>query len=316
VKLKLRDIKPNPFRNLVRYPIPREKIDFFLRSYDRITFLENIVVRKSGKEWQMAFGHARYAALSEMYGPDKQFDFKAREFTDAQMIRCMADENVDMDSGRVQSFLESVRAVVQAYAAGRITKKEMPQPKIPRDQRFAPSFQVGVPLSGTAKQFPYNVQTLATFLGQVKANGDANYKVEGAIDALALNEAGGFPDNALDRCEAWDQLLKELTVRTEKRQAKGNPVERRDEEKEKEEDPDDNESMTAEEAKIKRVHMFKLEIINTGYKVLAKRYHPDKKDGDKEKMTDLNVAKDEMEQLIATLLKKELVKAASDFGGD
>jgi hypothetical protein len=315
VKLKLKDIKPNPFRNLVRYPIPREKIDFFLRSYDRITFLENIVVRKSGKEWQMAFGHARNAALLEMYGPDKQFDFIVREFTDAQMIRCMADENVDMYSGRVQAFLESVRAVVTAYAYGRITKKQMPQPKIPRDQRFAPSFQVGVPLSGTAKNFPYNVQTLATFLGQVKTNGDANYKVEGAIDALALNEAGGFPDNALDRFESWDQLLEELTERTEKRHSKENPVERREEEKEG--DPaEESDILSSEEAKIKRVHTFKLEIIKTGYLMLAKRYHPDKKDGDKEAMTDLNVAKDEMEQLIGTLLKKDLVKAASDFGGD
>jgi hypothetical protein len=314
MKLKLRDIKPNPFRNLVRYPIPREKIDFFLRSYDRITFLENIVVRKSGKIWQMAFGHARYAALLEMYGGDKEFDFRARTFTDAQMIRCLADENVDMASGRVQSFLESVRAVVQAYAAGRITK-EMPQPKIPRDTRFAPSFLIGVPKSGTAKTFPYNVQTLATFLGQVKASGDANYKVEGAIDALALNEAGYFPDTALDRCEAWDQLLKELTERTEKRASKERAVERGDGESDK--DPEEeNEHLTAEEAKIKRVHSFKLEIIKTGYLTLAKRYHPDKKDGDREMMTDLNVAKDEMEQLIGTLLKKELIKAASDFGGD
>jgi hypothetical protein len=315
VKLKLKDIRPNPFRDLVKYPIPRAKIDFFISSYKATTFWENIVVRKNGKEWQLAFGHARYAALVEMFGGKKKFDFRVRQLTDGQMVRCMFDENADMYGGHVQPFLQSVRAAIKAYAGGRITTKEMPQPKIPRDQRFAPSFQIAVPKSGTAMKFPYNVQTLAQFLGQVKTNGDANYKVECAIDALALNEAGGFPDDALDKFENWDPLQKEIEARTEKRHSKENPVERREEEKE--EDPaEENDNLTAEEAKIKRVHTFKLEIIKTGYLVLAKRYHPDKKDGDKEAMMDLNVAKDEMEQLIGTVLKKDLVKAASGFGGD
>jgi len=95
MEIQLRDLKPNPFRNLPHYPIDRNKIAKLKGSIGRTGFWDNCVARKidANGTVELAHGHHRRQALLEMYPPDHTVNVIIREFSDADMIRCMADEN-------------------------------------------------------------------------------------------------------------------------------------------------------------------------------------------------------------------------------
>jgi hypothetical protein len=96
-KVRLVDLKPNPYRDIGVYPFKREKIDVLKLSIDDTGFWDNILARDHNGQIQIAYGHHRLKALQELYGEDSDFevDIPVKDLSDAMMIKIMANENMD-----------------------------------------------------------------------------------------------------------------------------------------------------------------------------------------------------------------------------
>ena len=127
MRFKLRDVEPNPFRDMSRYPIDRRKIAALQLSMDQTTFWDNIVARQVKNKAQIAYGHHRLIALKEKYGPNYEIDLILRDLSDTDMILVMANENMEEWSSSPAVEQETVRAVVLAYAADKI---DLPEPEV------------------------------------------------------------------------------------------------------------------------------------------------------------------------------------------
>ncbi len=115
----LGDIRPNPFRNIERYPINREKVEKLKESINRTDFWDNLVARigADGKP-EIAYGHHRMVALRELYPDDHKVSLIVRDLDDAAMLHVMADENMKEWGADSAIEVETVRAVRDYLIAG------------------------------------------------------------------------------------------------------------------------------------------------------------------------------------------------------
>ena len=191
---RLKDIQSNPFRHMDRYPISRVKVDSLKESINSTTFWENVVARKTKDGCaELAYGHHRLIALRELYGDKHEINLIIKPLSDEMMLQMMARENLTEWGSNVAVEHETVRAVVQAYAEGRIA---LPKSGIVDGKaggrlhlRYAPSFIVGNQLDQGRIEKPYTIQAVADFLGWNKGK-SASIKVAMAIRALEYIELG------------------------------------------------------------------------------------------------------------------------------
>jgi hypothetical protein len=185
----IKDIRANPFRHIDRYPIRRDKVAALKESLRTTGFWGNVVARLEDGKPQIAYGHHRLVALREEYGPDRKVDLIVRDLPDEAMLKIMARENMEEWGTSAAVEHETVRAVVEAYAADQI-RLPMPPQSIPAAQiRNAPSFirNEGGPPTGRR---PYTGREVAEFLGWLKPNGETQDKVKDALAALEFIEEG------------------------------------------------------------------------------------------------------------------------------
>lgn len=95
MKIKVKDIEPNPFRDFDRNPVQKDKVEALKASISDTGFWDNIVVRpypnQKGK-FQLAYGHHR---LSAVQGSGIEYvDIPCRDIDDAAMLKMMAAENM------------------------------------------------------------------------------------------------------------------------------------------------------------------------------------------------------------------------------
>jgi len=95
MKVKVKHLEPNPFRRIDKYPIDRNKVESLKLSIQDTSFWDNILARPNGGKYkaQIAYGHHRLIALQEL--GVEEVDIPLRPLTDAQMIKIMANENMD-----------------------------------------------------------------------------------------------------------------------------------------------------------------------------------------------------------------------------
>ena len=93
MKVKVKDLKPNPYRNMDKYPMDPFKIEALKNSIKETDFWDNILLRRKNGELQIAYGHHRLRALKEL--KIEEIDVPVKELDDATMIRIMANENMD-----------------------------------------------------------------------------------------------------------------------------------------------------------------------------------------------------------------------------
>ena len=93
MKIKVADIVPNPYRKMNQYPIDRAKVEALKTSIQEKTFWDNILLRKRGGKYELAYGHHRWMALLEL--GIKEIDVPVRAIDDATMLRIMAEENLN-----------------------------------------------------------------------------------------------------------------------------------------------------------------------------------------------------------------------------
>jgi hypothetical protein len=194
MKIALKDIRPNPYRNLERYPLSQPTVDQLVRSIQATDagFWDNVVVRKNGDVYELAYGHHRLEAARQ--AGLKDADFIVKKLSDADMLKVMTLEN-ESNFVRTQGSLliESVEALVKAIAQGTITV-ELPETGTKKGAlRNAPSFVVNDRKSTTSETgeestLAYTPKAVATFLGKVDGQGKANQAVRAVVDALELCE--------------------------------------------------------------------------------------------------------------------------------
>jgi ParB-like chromosome segregation protein Spo0J len=94
MKIQIKDLYPNPYRDMDNYPISREKVEALKASIKQTGFWDNIVARNKDGKVQIAYGHHRLTALREALPWDTEVDIPIRDISDSTMIQIMANENM------------------------------------------------------------------------------------------------------------------------------------------------------------------------------------------------------------------------------
>jgi len=96
MKVKVKDVKANPYRNIDHYPLNKEKIMALTNSIEETGFWDNLVGRVVDGEIQIAYGHHRIEALrlAKGFGYDFEFELTIKDLDNATMIKIMAKENM------------------------------------------------------------------------------------------------------------------------------------------------------------------------------------------------------------------------------
>jgi len=197
-KFALKDVRPNPYRDLKRFPVVPEKVEALKESYEATGYWENIEGREVDGLLELAYGHNRFAALKAMYKPSDEFNFIVRNMSDSDMIQRMSRENNEAYRADVGGTIESVRAAVLALSEGKITRGNKPgqMPQVAEKtaysyKKYAPSFLSGVSDSKLLSH-PYTALSVAVYLGCAENTGkgkvQSNPNIIAAFILLELEE--------------------------------------------------------------------------------------------------------------------------------
>ena len=194
MKIALKDVLPNPNRDLTFNPYNENKIAELMDSIRETDFWDNVVCRKSPTQagkYEMAYGHHRVEAARRSGITEASFIVKS--LNDDKMLRMMDLENSKEYGYSILSLLEVVKAVVNALAEGRIPPFEIVADTRKDSIRFAPSFIPGKVPDDNLSSRPYTVLDVAKRLGPKYTrtygeNEEADKKVRVALDTLALLE--------------------------------------------------------------------------------------------------------------------------------
>jgi len=109
MKVQIKDLKPNPFRDIKNYPINEEKVQSLTNSINQTGFWDNILARKNNGNIEIAYGHHRLVVLRKLFKPDDYVDIPVKELDDSTMIRIMANENISEWDTSVQIINETIK---------------------------------------------------------------------------------------------------------------------------------------------------------------------------------------------------------------
>lgn len=184
-KVKIKNLRPNPFRRLDEYPIDREKVNRLKLSIGVAGFWTSIIGRPADDGLvEIAFGHHRHVALTETFGPEDEVEIIVRNLTNEQMLKMMANENAREWGSDGWVTVETIRATLDAYGKGLIEL-----PAVPKDTRKDLIRYV----SQNSDSRSYTKGIVAQFLGwtrsqrgeTVRPNNDCDVAFA-AIDAMDL----------------------------------------------------------------------------------------------------------------------------------
>jgi ParB-like nuclease domain len=196
MKIKIKDVLPNPFRNVEHYKINRKKVEQLIKSFETTSVWPVLIARKASTNGsvELAFGHHRKVAIEERYGKNHEIEVIIQPLNDEQMLKYMANENQTDFASSFVTDVETVDAVVKAFGAGKITLNKAQasgRSGISTFRfRYAPLFGFDLPIEKTNTEKAYTAQTVAEFLGWVKGTKQAQNRVCLALTALELIEEG------------------------------------------------------------------------------------------------------------------------------
>jgi ParB-like chromosome segregation protein Spo0J len=100
MKVQIKQVEANPFRDMGNYPIDEEKVSALVDSIEQTGFWDNVLVRPKGNNWncgiyEQAYGHHRFAALRKVFSSETVIDIPVKELPDSVMIQVMANENME-----------------------------------------------------------------------------------------------------------------------------------------------------------------------------------------------------------------------------
>ena len=118
MKINVKELDSNPFRNIEQYPIDRAKVEALKTSIESTSFWDNIIARKKNGRYQIAYGHHRLIAIKELR--IKQIDIPIRKLDDATMLRIMAEENIDWSTS--PAVINETVLAVKTYLDDELSK--------------------------------------------------------------------------------------------------------------------------------------------------------------------------------------------------
>ena len=121
MKVKVSEIKSNPFRDLERLPIDRDKVEVLKGSIEETGFWDNLLVRRNHKGYQLAYGHHRLIAIMEL--GIEEIDIPIRDIPDVMMLKIMANENMEHWSNNSKIIIETVISI-KNYLDSELSKYE------------------------------------------------------------------------------------------------------------------------------------------------------------------------------------------------
>jgi len=133
MKVQIKDLKPNPFRDMKNYPIDPKKISSLTNSINQTGFWDNILARRNNGKIEIAYGHHRLVVLKKLFKPDDYVDIPIRELDDSTMIRIMANENMSEWDTSVQIINETVKVTREFLFSperGNLIKTKNPKARI------------------------------------------------------------------------------------------------------------------------------------------------------------------------------------------
>jgi len=113
MKVQIKDLEPNPYRDMNNYPMDENKVKSLIESIQQTGFWDNILSRKQNGKFQIAYGHHRLAAIREIFKPTDEVDIPVKELDDATMIKIMANENMEAWTALPRVIDETVRVTKQ-----------------------------------------------------------------------------------------------------------------------------------------------------------------------------------------------------------
>jgi len=94
MKVKLKELKPNPFKRYINGGVLNpQKIELLKESINKDGFWAGIMFREVGGEKQIPYGHHRLESAKQVKGGNFEIDIPCQDFTDEQMVRMLANEN-------------------------------------------------------------------------------------------------------------------------------------------------------------------------------------------------------------------------------
>jgi len=123
MRVKIKDIRPNPFRDFDLYPINPEQVQRLRQSMTSLGFFSGVTLRKADGGYEMAAGHHRLEAAVTAKNDDGTPMFDSIEavvsdYTDYQMVEIMMTENLTQRGHNAASTLDSVAAYARIVAKG------------------------------------------------------------------------------------------------------------------------------------------------------------------------------------------------------
>lgn len=92
-KIRLGDVRHNPFRRFEEFPLIEKKVAALQNSIQETGFWDNVLGRIVEGGVEIAYGHHRIEAAKRVYGEDHEIGITIRELSDVEMLRVMGLEN-------------------------------------------------------------------------------------------------------------------------------------------------------------------------------------------------------------------------------
>jgi len=159
MKLKLSELKPNPFKKFIRNgEMDEARLDVLKESIEHGTLPEHFFARNNDGAFELTSGHHRHKALSDMKGIDYIVDVTPVNFSDEQMLIDMVRENITQ---RDTDFHDTAESIVLA--------RNWLQSKATTVNQFNSSHKTGTRkkgVSGCSESLPDSFRSIATFLSK------------------------------------------------------------------------------------------------------------------------------------------------------
>jgi hypothetical protein len=207
VEVKVKDLFPNPYRNMKEYPVDREKIEALKNSIEQTEFWDNLVARKENGQIQIAYGHHRLIALQEL--EIEKIGITIRDLDDSTMLQIMANENMEQWSSSTSVVIETVKAT-RDFLNSELAKYDSWEEF--RANRFISSLIDGERGYRSAKGQGVGQTTILKFLG--KNWEKKQHLIQDALHTLDLIKDDIIDEKAIKQLEV--KHLKEFTSNVEK----------------------------------------------------------------------------------------------------
>jgi hypothetical protein len=112
MKIKLSELKPNPFKKQIsKGDLNREQIDKIKSNLKELGFFGSLPVFKEDNKYFLIAGHHRLQALKEVYGKDFEVKVEVENYNEDQIFRGMVIENMTQRGRAFDETSENIQAV-------------------------------------------------------------------------------------------------------------------------------------------------------------------------------------------------------------